>query len=357
MLKDILHYENFSFVFDIQNEKNKFINYGGNLSDFWTDKRDISKQSVINSLRSEELSLKDEFLSILFWGVYFSSVKKNPATTLIKFTNSKNFDVDFNKCKSEIINSDSPFELFKKFQKELKIPGIDYAYFTKLFFFYRLANNKEPYLILDKWLSMAWCAIDGSQNNNSEIFIKYFKSNIDFCFDGVLKRQKPLAYQNYILFMKQISLNQNMDIVTLEEKLFGGNLKQYPDKNPRNLYKQWALQNNIPLNKKNINNTSKSKMNNNNLNSFYLKKTNQYIGLYTDLNYKSKEGYVDNNGWICVSDYLKNILVYLNFNWKKGNTQGGSKEIYKCKFINQKESIDAIKNYINIQNYKEFFEV
>lgn len=48
-----------------------------------------------------------------------------------------------------IINSKSPSQLFKKFTREYKIPGLNYAYFTKLFFFYREANEKTTYPILD----------------------------------------------------------------------------------------------------------------------------------------------------------------------------------------------------------------
>lgn len=349
MIDLILNLKSIPSEFSIEADKSKFINYGGTLSDFWQNRNSISKEDVTNIIRSNKCSRKDELLAILFWGVYFtviSATNGKSISKLIQFINNENFETEIDKRVAAIVDSNSPSELFSKFQNEYKIPGIDYAYFTKLFFFYRLANNQEPYLILDKWLSMAWCALEGNENKNTYVFNTFYKAKTDYMFDGVLKRKKPQAYGEYLTFMKRISLANNIDIITLEEKLFGTDLKKMQSNNPRLLYKNWALENNIPIKKhskkKKRENLEISKPNIDiNFSTIYLKSTQQYIGFYTDSNYKSKEGYVDINGWLCASNKLKNQLNELN--WEEGNTQGGSKEKYKSKFNSQDECIEFLK--------------
>lgn len=351
MIDKILKLKSFPSEFTIENQKKKYLEFDNSLPDYFVVKQTLSKKDVINLIQEKKFSKKTELLAILFWGLYFKVNAKNPKSIkiLIEFINSKDFDNEIIKRVSQIIESKSPSELFYSFSKELKIPGLDYAYFTKLFYFYRIANNKEPFLILDKWLCRAWCAIDGHNNKNTYIFDTYFKTK-SFCdFHGVLMRRKHIAYNDYILFMKDIANSKNLTIDSLEEKLFGADKKQFKEGNPRNFYLEWAQENNILINRqKNISQNkhllvSKSNHDFNDFEVFFLKQTEHYIGIYRDDKKKQKEGYINKKGWLNISENLKNRLSSIK-DWSNGNTNGGSKEKYKFKFVSQDDAIDFLKS-------------
>lgn len=344
MIDSIIKLNSIDSEFSIEAEKSIFIKHGGcSLSSFWQNKSKLSKKEVITLIETQQLTRKDELLAILFWGIYFTVISSSNGNTVkrfIQFINDDNFENEFNKRVNEIIKSNSPSELFTKFQKELKIPGLDYAYFTKLFFFYRIAYKKEPYLILDKWLSKAWCALDGFENKNTNIYDVFFKSKTNHFFDGLLKRKKSQAYSQYLTFMKSITNKKNIDLIELEERLFGADLKKIKIQNPRILYNNWATENKIPIKKYNTNSIKYNLTKSSGLIEFYINRAQKYIGLYTDSNFRSKEGYIDFNGWLCVSDKLKAQLLELN--WKEGNTKGGSKEKFKFKFNSENECIQFL---------------
>lgn len=351
MIDKILKLKSYPSEFSIENQKEKYLEFDNSLPDYFLEKHTISKKDIIKIIQENKNDKKTELLAILFWGLYFKVNSKNPKSIkkLIEFINSKDFEIEIAKRVSKIIDSKSPSKLFYSFSNELKIPGIDYAYFTKLFYFYRIANNKEPFLILDKWLCRAWCAIDGNNNKNTYVFDTYFKTNSLFDFHGVLMRRKHIAYDEYLKFMKNIAASNKLSIDILEEKLFGADRKQIKEGNPRNIYLEWAKENNIPI-KINKKITQKRlvldvKSNDilNDFKVFFLKQTNLYIGLYIDELHNVKEGYINNNGWLNVSEKLKNRLSGIK-DWSNGNTNGGSKEKYKFKFDNQDVAIDFLKS-------------
>lgn len=250
MIKELLELKGFESNFDIEDQKKAFTTkYKGNLPKSFLNIKTISKNQIIEWIRSNEKTNKEEFLAILFWGIYFKVLARSPKaiSSLIIFIESDEFENVMAKYKLEIINSKSPSQLFKKFTREYKIPGLGYAYFTKLFFFYREANKETTYPILDKWLSNAWCALDGSVNKNIEVFSKYYKGKSNHIFDGILKRNKDTAYEEYVKFMVKTANENNTTITSLEEKLFGANLGNFPNNNPRTLYQKWAVENKISL--------------------------------------------------------------------------------------------------------------
>ena len=152
----------------------------------------------------------------------------------------------------EIINTNDEFELkkiFEKYQTIYKIDGIDYAYFTKLFFFFSL-NNSLP--ILDNWLtkSFIFLTINDSNLNENEkkeitkpIFEKnpFEENNSSFRIKQVKKR--PEFYFRYVLYLSKKSKELDVSISELETFLFGWDLtqkeiiKEYT--NPRIIYKQF----------------------------------------------------------------------------------------------------------------------
>lgn len=353
--------KNFSSDFNIESQKKDYIEkYKGTLPKSFSNINNINKNQVIEWIRSNEKTNKEEFLAILFWGIYFKVLARSPRVIflLINFIESNEFESTIIDYKQEIISSKSPSQLFKKFNKEYKIPGLGYAYFTKLFFFYREANNKTTYPILDKWLSNAWCALDGSINKNSEVYNKYYKGRTNPIFDGILKRNKDTAYEEYVRFMHETAKKENTTISNLEEKLFGAHLGEYPNNNPRTLYREWALKNNIRLkvikkktNKEDKNSSSnlnsiKTEINIDTNPSFYLHTTSSYKAIRTSKETSKKIGYIKSNGYLHASEELKKMLVNQNLKWENATRDGGSKERWKYQFSSENECITLLKNEI-----------
>lgn len=361
MLEEILKLPEFPSSFNIEGQKKKYQNkYYGKLPLFFEQKKTISKADVIEIIRNNDNSNKEEFLAILFWGIYFKVMSRSPKSifSLIKFIESDSFEKDMNDRKKEIIESKNPNVLFKSFEKKSHIPGLGYAYFTKLFFFYREALvPKEPsYPILDKWLSNAWCAIDGSIKKNTLVYNKYYKAKSNYFFDGALKRKKSDGYESYIQFMHELAIKKKMDVITLEAKLFGADRTKNPKNNPRNFYRNWAKENNIPIKKYKPEAKEESKSNVSALKGakkvhetsgpFYLKKPktgSTYYALRIEPDKTKKVGYIK-KGWLHASEGLKGLLDNHILDWKDASNDGGSKEIWKYKFITEEECIDFLKD-------------
>jgi hypothetical protein len=357
MIERILNSECFPSSFNIEKEKKKFINSGGVLPPFFIDINEIDKNYLLKLISSRKHTKTEELLAILFWGIYFTVLSRNPKTieSLINFIKQKGFEDFMKKAVSEIVKSSSPQELFKNFtiKDEFKIPGIGYAYFTKLFFFYReaLAPEKQTYLVLDKWLSNAWCAIDGSININTQVFDKYYSN----AFNGSLSKQKDFAYDVYITFMENLAAKNNLNVIQLEEKLFGVDLrisKKNNNYNPRNEYISWAQNNGIKLKDDNkssggsdAKNQTVKKTNIEDIKATYsLRLTKNYKGIYFDNKQNSKIGYVDFDGWLNASEDLKGIISSSQLKWEEGNTKGGSREKWKFKFKTTEECIEFLRS-------------
>ncbi len=63
-------------------------------------------------------------------------------------------------------------------------------------------------------------------------------------------------------------------------------------------------------------------------------KTKHYYGLQKEEQTRNKIGYISFNGWLNVSEELKELLkdTIKNSAWEDGNSHGGSKEKHKLKF-------------------------
>lgn len=248
-LEQIFKYNSPPSNFNITRQKIKYERMGGQIPDRFQRLDSLSKDDVIELIKSKKATSKEELLSILFWGIYFEVLARSPKSirSLIDFIESCDFDKELSNRKKEIINSENPAALFRSFSNEQKIPGLDYAYFTKLFFFYREAHNKSTYPIMDKWLCRAWCAIDGSINKNRIVFDTYF-SNTNNSFSGILQRQKPQGYQNYVEFINCLATSQQLEASEVEAKLFGQDLRcSNGNYNPRIEYLNWAVDQRITV--------------------------------------------------------------------------------------------------------------
>lgn len=204
----------------------------------------LSKTDVIQTINNASATPRDEFLAILFWGVYFRVTVRSPKAqqALVDFILDPNFDAALARIKSTILKSDDPVSLFRSFswKGDFKIQGLSYAYFTKLFFFYREARGLSTYPILDKWLCIAWCAIDGTINKNTRVYDTYFQESKP---EGgfLLSRRPAQAYGEYVTFMSDTSNRHGLSVADFEQQLFGRDLRVQPNSfNPRNEYKAWA---------------------------------------------------------------------------------------------------------------------
>ena len=215
------------------------------LSEFLKEDSKLSKADVIEIIKDASSSPRDEFLAILFWGAYFRVTARSPRTqrAMVDFILDQNFDTALAQVKTAILESDDSESLFRSFfyKGAHKIPGLSYAYFTKLFFFYREAAGLSTYPILDKWLCMAWCAVDGILNENTRVYDTYFRSPKSKEPSFLLLRKTAQAYGEYVAFMSETSNHYGLSVADFEEKLFGRDLRVEPNSfNPRNEYKTWA---------------------------------------------------------------------------------------------------------------------
>lgn len=218
------------------------------LREFLKEDSKLSKTDVIEIIKDASSSPRDEFLAILFWGAYFRVTARSPRTqrALVDFILDRNFDTALAQVKTAILESDDPESLFRSFSYKgaHKVPGLSYAYFTKLFFFYREAEGLSTYPILDKWLCMAWCAVDGTLNGNTRVYDTYFRKNIESAESDSsfqLLRKTAQAYGEYVAFMSETSNRYGLTVADFEEKLFGRDLRVEPNAfNPRHEYLAWV---------------------------------------------------------------------------------------------------------------------
>ena len=218
--------------------------------DYFEGIESLSRDDVTKILSSERRTYKEKLFSILLWGIYFEVARKGPKVDFINWVGQENSESEIKMRFDAITNSDSPKKLFKIFQNDLKIPGIGHAYYTKIFYFVRKAEEKSIYPILDKWLMCAFTAISGSLDGNTNAFTKYMKKADENVFDGELRRKKPECYEEYVQLLTSLAIEKNIAVDYLEEKLFGVDLRRdQSSNNPRNMYRDWAINNGIKIDK------------------------------------------------------------------------------------------------------------
>ena len=122
-----------------------------------------------------------------------------------------------------------------------RIPGVGYAYFTKLFFFLGQSDDevKIKPLIFDKWTSNAFCALlsqsDPKCVKNYFNGLKQSAGNINPGRAIVgLGQNLVKAYESYVLYMNEWATELGVPPGRLEEFVFGSHLgHNNADTNPR----------------------------------------------------------------------------------------------------------------------------
>jgi len=248
MIDVILNLPGVQAPFDIKPQLSRINNLDLEYPDYFEGIESLSRDNVTAILSSTSRSYKEKLFAILLWGIYFEVAKKGDKVNLINWVGQENIESEIKKRFDSIANSESPKKLFNIFQNELKIPGLGYAYYTKIFYYVRKAEGKSIYPILDKWLMCAFTAISAETYGNMDVFNQYMKQRNKNVFDGIVRRKKPECYEKYTSFMNKISREKSIDVDVLEEKLFGVDLRyDRSSQNPRRLYQEWALNNNLSL--------------------------------------------------------------------------------------------------------------
>lgn len=206
----------------------------------------LNRDKVTEIIKSSNYSVKSEFLAILFWGYFFQVNYKNNQLRLLNWLKEPDSTQKLELIKNTIQESDDPNNLFRCFtnQKQLKIPGLGYAYFTKLFYFYTRERNKIlP--ILDKWLSLGWIVLSAELNGDDDVLF-YYKNKDNRL--GSMKRKQSLGYAKYVKFMDDTAKKFNTSIESLEIAMFGSDLRVHTDDNNiRNHYIVWLTKNNFTV--------------------------------------------------------------------------------------------------------------
>lgn len=244
MIESILNSPGVQAPFFITPQLRRLKNLHLEYPDYYDSIESLSRGDVTEILSSETRTYKEKLFAILLWGIYFEVAQKGPKVEFIKWIGQEKSESEIKKRFDAITDSDSPKKLFDIFQKELKIPGLGYAYYTKIFYFVRKSKKKSIYPILDKWLMCAFTAISGTLNGDTNVFNKYMSKADQNIFDGGLRRKKPECYEEYVQLMTSLATERGIEVDYLEEKLFGVDLRcDRSSNNPRNMYRDWAVNN------------------------------------------------------------------------------------------------------------------
>jgi hypothetical protein len=208
----------------------------------------INRKELNEIIQSDLFDNKEKTFLILCWGIYFTVSYKKNKVLLLNFFNKKDvrffdsFVLNIKKCDSE--SKTDVVKLFSSFEKEFKLPGIGYAYFTKLFYFFSVKND---FPILDKWLVKSYVYLlnsdDSIENRQNILLCVYNKNPIIENKDFRIKRKKGEFYFSYLSLLKSYCSKYNLTITQIETFLFGWDLGSSVDSigyvNPRILYQSY----------------------------------------------------------------------------------------------------------------------
>ena len=232
--------------FKIEGQLRRIDKLGFQYPSYFNDIKALNREAVVGIVQSSQHSYREKLLAIMFWGIFFEVVMKSGKLKFLDWINKEGAEAEIERRFSEIEQSSDPADLFRRFEKSLKIPGLGYAYYTKIFFFIREASKKSAYPILDKWLMMAFIAVHGSENQSLELYKRYMKKSDENIFDGILRRKKSEAYKEYVAFLHSLASEHKLSVNEVETRLFGRDLrKDTSPTNSRVLYQKWAVANGL----------------------------------------------------------------------------------------------------------------
>jgi hypothetical protein len=206
------------------------------------NKNKITKSKCIELYSNDETLYKGIILSMLWGGI---SVGKGHLGMLLEFDKEKLENI-VKATRDLLFNGEysSAFHNFKD-KKSNKIPGVDTSFFTKIFYFLALSDErfeqqgKMVPLIFDKWTMNAYASLLMQVDRINEVEIKNMNLNWNLRSPGEIKfKDEASAYDSYVKDMNNWAKAIDVTPRRLEEYLFGLP-RDENDKNPRR--QLWTL--------------------------------------------------------------------------------------------------------------------
>jgi hypothetical protein len=199
-----------------------------------SNKYKITKSKCIELYRNDETLYKGIILSMLWGGI---SEGRGHLGRLLGFDKEKLREIV--KATRDLLFNEEYSRAFHNFKKNNKIPGVDTSYFTKIFYFLALSDErfeqqgKMVPLIFDKWTMNAYATLLMQVDRITEVEIRSMKINWNLRSPGEIKfKDEASAYDSYVKDMNNWAKSIDVTPRRLEEYLFG--LPRYTnDKNPR----------------------------------------------------------------------------------------------------------------------------
>lgn len=201
----------------------------------------IHRSDIVDLFKHEKKYLG--FIAAIVWGGILAGRpgrgqdKRTHFLKVLSFP-EKIIEVAIKDTESCFINNDlaTPFKNMMN-KGKYKIPGVGYAYFTKIFFFLGQANDAIKFkpLILDKWTSNGFFALL-SQTYPEKVYGLFSKIGEGNPGEVRLRSGETLAkvYSLYVDLMNKWSKNIKVTPDKLEEFIFGFHLRRgSQENNPR----------------------------------------------------------------------------------------------------------------------------
>lgn len=192
--------------------------------------KDFNRNIVFDSVRRYQsdlttANLKLAIVAILTWGAYYESTGRKHhliEVILVEQYITDDYAARFYQLFASQIASITPKQAYELFDKRgaLKINNINYAYFTKILYFF--SPREKGLLILDKWLALnsMKLAIDYQDEYATKWYYQLtpHSDKKNYNYNGVCAD----SYQEYIDFMQRAKTKLGLEYADqLETLLFG----------------------------------------------------------------------------------------------------------------------------------------
>ena len=277
-------------------------------------------------------SVGSKILLTLLWGVIHKT-RNFESSFLSAFDENMNliygFDNGFFNKKIE--------ELFEDFERENKIKGVGYAFFSK---FFQFAIPKSSFIICDQWTMKAVASYLISNEMFTELTdIFYLSINGQNQIVIELRKNKGSVCGSYLKFIdvfkritQQLTIllpQVNNDVLIAEEFLFGWDrtIKINEYDNPRYYYHD------VIYSYLNFQKPLKEKLNRKTQHSekvitkvfFYKVQSNAYYAIRIYADKSPKIGYFDKNACLCIHSKYRQLLK--DIDWQDAKTKAGSESL------------------------------
>lgn len=187
---------------------------------------DLANKINDNSQTERNTSVYNFIYNTLMWGNFDLVVGRYHNVTAQNILENINDFNQYSKRFIAILDKNNPADIFNSFKYgELKIKNVGESYFTKFMHFYSYGKNqKNKFIIIDKWIKIAWAALvfELNFNNSHEIAIQSIKRN---------KSKYSVSSFNVAKFLqcsqdlRTIADLHQIELSRFEELIFGWDLR------------------------------------------------------------------------------------------------------------------------------------